>query len=107
MRVFKKVLECGLAMIDARCKINSKLQAEAVPTISYRISADYGRHEIVKISDNNSNVKDLVSPTMNVCCKINSMAAPNSMTIGDDLYGIVSPHALNFVLTAQASILQG
>jgi class 3 adenylate cyclase len=86
---FKKVLECGLEMIEARFKINSKLHAETLPAISYRISADYGKHEVVKMSKDNSEVKDLIGTTMNICSKINSMAAPNSMTIGGALYEIV------------------
>lgn len=85
---FKKVLECGLEMIAVRCKINSTLEAEGLPAISYRVSADYGKHEVVKTSSN-SDIKDLIGTTMNMCSKINSLAAPNSMSIGGDLYEIV------------------
>lgn len=85
---FRKVLQCGLEMIAARCRINSKLQAEGLPAISYRISADYGKHEVVKAPANPA-VRDLISTTMNVCSKINSLAPANCMRIGGDLYEIV------------------
>jgi class 3 adenylate cyclase len=87
---FKKVLECGLEMIAARGQINSKLHMEGMPAISYRVSADYGKHEVVRTS--NSDVRDLVSTTMNICSKINSLALPNSMRIGSDLYEIVKSY---------------
>ncbi|MEO9295020.1 MAG: adenylate/guanylate cyclase domain-containing protein [Nitrososphaera sp.] len=107
MRVFRKVLECGLGMIDARCKINSKLHAETLPTVSYRISADYGRHEVVKTLGSISDVKDLISSTMNVCCKINSMAAPNSMMIGGDLYEIVKSSCPDFCFDSAGQYFTG
>jgi two-component system, OmpR family, response regulator ChvI len=105
--VFKKVLECGLEMIEIRCKINSKLHAQRLPTISYRISADYGKHEVVKISDYNSDVKDLIGTTMNVCSKINSMAAPNSMIIGSDLYEIVKSSCPEFCFESVGEYFTG
>lgn len=83
---FKKVVECGLAMIECRDKINSKLEAEKLPTVSYRISIDYGKHEVVTAD---STVRDLFGTTMNMCSKINSLAPPNSLVIGNDLYEIV------------------
>jgi hypothetical protein len=85
---FKKVLECGLEMIAARCTINSRLHLVGLPAISYRVSADYGKHEVIKTSSNSA-VTDLIGTTMNLCSKINSLAQPNSMRIGGDLYEIV------------------
>lgn len=89
---FKKVLDCGLEMIAARCKINSRLGMEGLPAISYRISADYGKHEVIRTSSN-FNVCDLISTTMNICSKINSLALPNNMVIGSDLFGIVKGYS--------------
>lgn len=88
---YKNVLECGLEMSATRCKINSKLHFEGLPAISYRISADYGRHEVVRRSSD-SDVRDLISTTMNVCSKINALALPNSMIIGSDLYEITKSY---------------
>jgi class 3 adenylate cyclase len=93
---FKKVLECGLEMIAARCKINSKLHLEGLPAISYRISADYGKHEVVKASSSNPAVRDLIGTTMNMCSKINSQVPHNSMGIGGDLYEIVKSSCPEF-----------
>lgn len=84
---FKKVLECGLEMIDVRIKINTMMQLKELPAISYRISADYGKHEVARSPYSDS--PDLISTTMNLCSKINLLASPNSMIIGNDLFEIV------------------
>src|ERR687893_140820 len=46
MIAFKEVLECCTAIIAAHEFINIRLEAEALPPVSYRISADYGRVEV-------------------------------------------------------------
>jgi hypothetical protein len=40
---FKDVIECGLTIIAARHIINTKFCEEKLPTVNYRISADYGK----------------------------------------------------------------
>src|SRR5215210_7895890 len=84
---FIDVIECGLTMISAGTVLNTKMYEEGLPSIDYRISADYGRVGIVRsaISQND----DLFGPTMNICSKINSKALPNQMVIGSDLYQII------------------
>ena len=47
---FKNVIECGLTMISAGTVLNTRLYEEGLPPINYRISADYGRVEVIKIS---------------------------------------------------------
>lgn len=78
-----------LTMIAVNPLINAKLQEELLPSLYYRISADYGRVEIAKSLTSTS--EDLFGPTVSVCAKINSMAAPNEMVVGRDLYQIVEP----------------
>src|ERR687887_1173371 len=83
---FKDVLECGITMIAASDIINAKLKEEGgLPPLYYRISADYGRVEVAR-SITSPSTDDLFGSTMNICAKINSMAPPNGMVIGSDLY---------------------
>jgi two-component system response regulator ChvI len=84
---FRDVLECCITMISARCTINTKLYEEKLPSVSYRISANYGRVEVARSSTSQSD--DLFGSTMNMCAKINSKALPNGIVIGGDLYQIV------------------
>jgi CheY-like chemotaxis protein len=81
---FKNVLECFTMMIVARNIINAKLQSESLPSVSYRISADYGRVEVATSTSSKS--EDLFGSIMNICAKINSMAEPNGIVIGGDMY---------------------
>jgi CheY-like chemotaxis protein len=84
---FKEVLECCTAIIAAHEFINIRLEAEALPPVSYRISADYGRVEVATTVT--SGTKDLFGPTVNMCAKINSQAKPNGIVIGGDLQEIM------------------
>jgi CheY-like chemotaxis protein/class 3 adenylate cyclase len=86
---FKDILECFTTMILARDIINAKLHSEGnLPSVSYRISADYGRVEVAT-STSAKGREDLFGSTMNICAKINSMAEPNGIVIGGDLYQII------------------
>src|SRR5688500_2599019 len=84
---FKDILECFTTMMLARDIINAKLHSVNLPSVSYRISADYGRVEVA--TSTSSKGEDLFGSTMNICAKINSMAEPNGIVIGGDLYQII------------------
>ena len=64
---FKDVIECCITMIEARDTINEKLSEEELPSLSYRISADYGRVEVARSTSSQSD--DLFGPTMNMCAQ--------------------------------------
>ena len=87
MTAFKEVLECCSAIIAAHEFINIRLEAEALPPVNYRISADYGRVEVATTVT--SGAEDLFGPTVNMCAKINSQAEPNGIVIGGDLHEIM------------------
>jgi CheY-like chemotaxis protein len=87
MIAFKEVLECCTAIIAAHEFINIRLEAEALPPVSYRISADYGRIEVATTVT--SGAEDLFGPTVNMCAKINPQAEPNGIVIGGDLHEIM------------------
>jgi two-component system, OmpR family, response regulator ChvI len=84
---FKDILECFTTMILARDIINAKLHSVNLPSVSYRISADYGRVEVATSAS--SKGEDLFGSPMNICAKINSMAEPNGIVLGGDLYKII------------------
>ena len=88
---FKNVLDCGLTMGIASSSLNAKMLSEHLPPIKYRISADYGPVSVARSQSSQSD--DLFGPAMNTAAKINSMARPNSLVIGEGLYHVVK--ALN------------
>jgi CheY-like chemotaxis protein len=87
LSAFKDVIECGITMMAANKVINIKLKEEGLPSMHYKISADYGRVEVAR-SLSSPDTDDLFGSTMNACAKINSMAPANGMVIGSDLYCI-------------------
>ena len=92
----RDVIECGITMISASEVINTKLREEGgLPSLYYKISADYGRVEVAR-SVSSPNTDDLFGSTMNVCAKINSMAPPNGMVVGSDLYYIAKKSSFVF-----------
>jgi len=84
---FQDVLDCGLAMIQANSTLNLDLNKNDLPSIGYKISANYGLVELATSS--NSNGVDLFGPTVNICSKINDISSPNQMVIYKDLYDII------------------
>ena len=80
---FRQVLECCLMQLASRSNINSHLNQQKLPRISYRISIDYGKVELAKSI---SNSDDLFGSTINLCSKINKAALPNSIVVGNDLH---------------------
>jgi class 3 adenylate cyclase len=81
---FINTLECGMAMIESHAIINQRMYEENIPSVDYRISMDYGNVMIAKSS--NSLNEDIFGSTVNLCAKMNSKAAPNSIVIGGDLH---------------------
>ncbi len=81
---FKNCLECSLAMIEEHDAINELLKKEKLPSLNYRISADYGEVSIMKTNDSSS--IDVFGTPVNMCTKINHAAPKNSIVIGSDLY---------------------
>jgi len=86
---FRNAIECLQNMVSSRDVINAKLNKEALATISYRISADYGKLEVAGSGEIN-NSYDLFGPTLNFCAKINKKAPPNGIAVGADLWRIVN-----------------
>jgi class 3 adenylate cyclase len=85
---FKEVMECCTAIIIARDFINAKLNSEELPSVSYRVSADYGKVEVGTTVT--SGVEDFFGPTVSICAKINSIAEPNGIVVGNALFQIIN-----------------
>jgi two-component system, OmpR family, response regulator ChvI len=87
MSAFENVLECCYVQIDELSTINTKLREQGLPTIRYRVSADYGKVERARFKGFDN--EDLFGSTVNVCSKINLHTPPNGIVIGNDLYRLI------------------
>jgi class 3 adenylate cyclase len=88
---FANCLDCGLAMVDAHKIICEQLELQKLPSLSYRISADWGSVLVMNTTD--SSAVDLIGPPVNMCTKINHCAISNEFVIGGDLYEVVKKFA--------------
>jgi class 3 adenylate cyclase len=86
---FRNALDCSITMISAHRVINAKLLEETLPSLNYRISADYGEVEFARMQS--SKTEDLFGAAMNKCAKINSKAPPNGIVIGEEFFKIIRP----------------
>ena len=87
VQYFENVVNCCMMMINSHSKINDKMDEKGLSSFSYRISAVYGPLMIAQMST--SSVVDIFGSTVNVCTKINSLAQPNELVIGEELYDLV------------------
>lgn len=84
---FRNVLDCGLTMGMASNALNARMLNEKLPPVKYRVSAEYGQVSVAKSQSSQS--EDLFGPAMNIAAKINSLAKPNGLVIGENLFGVV------------------
>lgn len=87
LNAFENVIKCSFAQLEERSSINTTLLENNLPTISYRVSIDYGKVERTQIKGFDK--EDLFGSTVNFCSKINLFAPPNSIVIGNDLCQIM------------------
>jgi class 3 adenylate cyclase len=81
---FENMLKCSMEMLESRAKINEKLTFEKLPEVSYRISATFGPVRVAIVAT--STIDDIFGATVNTCAKINTLANPNTLVVGESLY---------------------
>ena len=81
---FENMLKCCMDMLETRVTINERMTTEKLPEVSYRISATFGPVRVAIIAT--STIDDIFGTTVNKCAKINTLANPNTMVIGESLY---------------------
>src|SRR4029079_2050512 len=66
---FYRVMECSMDVLEACSPMNVQLQRERLPSISYRLSADYGRLEVARCCTSEND--DFFCSTIDLCLKKN------------------------------------
>jgi len=82
-----KCLDCGITMVKAQQWISQKLISNGLPSLSYRVSADYGN--VIIMNTNDSKTIDMIGSPVNMCSKINHCAEKNEFVIGGDFHEII------------------
>jgi class 3 adenylate cyclase len=86
-------VNCAKSMITVIEKgINPILNQYDYPDLMVKIGVDYGQSIVVRYGANEtSSHVDLMGPTMNIAAKIQAMAKPNQILIGQDVYQRIHP----------------
>ena len=72
--------------------VNPILNNYDYPDLLLHIGLDYGDNMIVRYgSDKEKSHVDILGPTMNIAAKIQSMAKPQQILIGQDVYDKIHP----------------
>ncbi len=88
-QTLKQALDCCLTMAESNKQVNRMMKKEGLPSFDYRVSATYGPVSVAKIAT--SSVDDIFGSTVNTCAKINYVAPPNGVVIGDELCKLMKP----------------
>jgi adenylate cyclase len=87
----KKSVECAKSVINAiKKEINSILNEKyGYPEILVKIGIDEGENAVIQYGYEKDSPIDVLGYSMNVASKITSLTAPNSISIGENLYNLL------------------
>ena len=93
LRAADNAVACAKSMIEViRGGINPILGKDDYPALSVKIGMDYGTNIIVRYgADELKSYVDIMGPPMNIAAKIQSMAGPDRILIGQDVYSRLHP----------------
>ena len=86
---------CAKSMISVIQKgINPILNQYDYPDLMVKIGVDFGQNIVVRYgADPEQSHVDLMGPAMNIAAKIQNMAKPNQILIGDDVFQRLHPNS--------------
>ena len=87
-----KAVQCAKSMITViRNGINPTLKQYDYPELGVKIGIDEGKNVIVQYGHDKSSLIDILGYSMSITAKITSLANPNKITIGEDVYDVLHP----------------
>ena len=87
------IINCAKSMLKViTVGINPVLTINGYPPLAAKIGIDHGQNIIVRYgSDIKKSHVDILGPSMNMAAKIQNMAEPNQLLIGEDVYNKLHP----------------
>lgn len=87
------IINCAKSMLKViTVGINPILTISGYPPLAAKIGIDHGQNIIVRYgSDIKKSHVDILGPSMNMAAKIQNMAEPNQLLIGEDVYNKLHP----------------
>jgi len=90
--ISENALNCAKSMVSVIHKgINPILNQYDYPDLMVKVGIDFGQNMVVRYgADVQQSHVDLIGPAMNIAAKIQSMAKPDQILIGSDVYNKLS-----------------
>tara|TARA_B100000929_G_scaffold268811_1_gene237863 strand:- start:463 stop:1320 length:858 start_codon:yes stop_codon:yes gene_type:complete len=87
------IVNCAKSMLRVITEsINPVLSESGYPELAAKIGIDHGENIVVRYgSDKRKSHVDILGPSMNMAAKIQNMANPNRLLIGEDVYSKLHP----------------
>ena len=87
-----RAVQCAHSMITVvKNGINPILNQYDYPELGVKIGMDVGENVIVQYGHDKSSPIDILGYCMNVAAKITSLTAPNTISVGEDVYELLHP----------------
>lgn len=98
LRASDNAINCAKSIITIIEKgINPILNQYDYPDLKVKIGIDFGKNIVIRYgADEKKSRVDLMGPPMNIASKIQSLAKPNQILIGDDVYARIHPATQKF-----------
>lgn len=93
----ENAVKCAKSMVSVIHKgINPILNQYDYPDLMVKVGIDFGQNMVVRYgADVDQSHVDLIGPAMNIAAKIQSMAKPDQILIGSDVYDKLSADSQN------------
>lgn len=102
---FMHALACGKNLLADRERLNERLAAQGLAPVSYRISMSYG--PVSAMLDERGNPIDLFGAVVSTCAKMNKLARPDTLIVGEALHASLLPLAIESEQVATLTISRG
>jgi class 3 adenylate cyclase len=87
-----RAVQCARSMLTVvKNGINPILNQYDYPELNVKIGMDEGQNVIVQYGHDKSSQIDILGYCMSIAAKITSLAGPNKISIGDDVYKMLHP----------------
>lgn len=82
-KVFASAIACSRTIISSLPELNQKLKERSLPPVEVRVSMSFGPVSIMQ--GVNGQILDLFGSTVSTCVKMNKLAKPNGIIVGNAL----------------------
>ena len=92
LQIADSIFHCAQTMLDViNESLNPALEDDKFPKLQIKVTVDFGNCSIVRYgSDKNRSHIDLIGLTLNLASKMQSIAKPNQIIIGESVYDKLS-----------------